>query len=132
MPPYYRYLYNNILTNLTLYYLIITSAPITNTSTVLTTLISLSRYLFTNSFTSKLSDRNTEIAFFPKYNTFIAFTDLGISFRRLISIFNFNIKSFSGILSISLCLINMNRLDISILFISFFFMTLPFFWTVTY
>ena len=120
MPPYYKYLYNNVFINLILYYLITTSALITNTLTILTILISLSRYLFTNSFTSDLSDRNTEIASFPKYNIFIVFTDLGIFFKRLISIFNSNIRSFSDILSISPYLVNINRLDISIfLFLSF-------------
>ena len=127
MLPCYRYLYSNIPTNLILYYLVTISAPVTNTSTILTILISLFRYLFINSFTSDLSDRNTEIAPFPKYNIFIAFTDLGTPFRRLISIFNSNIRFFSGILSVSPCLINMNRFDISILFISFFFIVFPFF-----
>ena len=120
MPPYYRYLYNGISVNLILCYLVTTSAFVINTSTVLIILISLFRYLFTNSFTSKLSDRNTEIASFPKYNIFIVFTDLGIFFKRLISIFNSNIRSFSDILSISPYLVNINRLDISIfLFLSF-------------
>ena len=106
--------------------------PITNTLTVLTILISLFRYLFTNSFTSDLSDRNTEIVLFPKYNIFIVFTDLGTPSRRLISTFNSNIRSSSAILSISPYLININRLDIFILFTSFFFIALPFFWTMTY
>ena len=101
-------------------------ASITNTLTVLTILISRFRYLFINSFTSDLFDRSTEIAFFSKYNIFIAFIDLGIPSRRLISMFNSNIRSSSGILSISLCLINMNRLDIFILFISFFSVALFF------
>ena len=116
----YRYLHNNILINLTLYYLITTSTFITNTSTVLITLISLFRYLFINSFTSDLSDRSTEIAFIFKYNIFIVFIDLGTPFRRLLSIFNSNIRFFSDILSISPYLININRLDIFIfLFLSF-------------
>ena len=123
----YRYLYNGISANLILYYLMIILAFIINTLIVLTTLISLFRYLFTNSFTSDLSDRSTEIAFFPKYNIFIVFIDLGISLRRLISMFNSNFRSFSGILSVSPYLINMNRLDIFILFTSFFSMALPFF-----
>ena len=127
MPPCYKYLYNSIFTNLILCYLITTLALITNTSTILTTLISLSRYLFTNSFTSDLSDRNTKIASFPKYNIFIVFTDLGTPFRRLISIFNSNIKSFSDILSISFYFININRFDISIFFIFFFSIIFPFF-----
>ena len=132
MPPCYRYLYNGIFTNLTLYYLIITLTPVINTSTILTTLISLFRYLFTNSFTSDLSDRSTEIASFPKYNIFIVFTDLGTPSRRLISMFNSNIRSSSDILSISPCLINMNRFDISIFFIFLFSIVFFFFWIVTY
>ena len=132
MPSYYRYLYSDIFVNLILYYLIIILAPITNTSTILTTLISLFRYLFTNSFTSNLSDKNTEIVFFLKYNIFIVFTDLGTLFKRLISMFNSNIKSFSGILSISPYLVNINRFDISTFFASFFSVVFPFFWTVTY
>ena len=121
MPSYYKYLYNNIFTNLTLYYLVIILAPIINTSIVLIILINLSRYLFTNSFTSDLSDKSTEIAFFPKYNIFIAFIDLGTFSRRLISIFNSNIRSFSDILFISSYLININRLNIFIFFYFFLF-----------
>ena len=132
MPSYYRYLYNGISANLILCYLVIISAPITNTLIILTILISLSRYLFINSFTSDLFDRNTEIASFSKYDIFIVFTDLGTPSRRLISIFNSNIRSFFGILSVSFCLINMNRFDISVLFASFFSVVFSFFWTVTY
>ena len=127
MPPYYKYLYSGILINLILCYLVTTLAPITNTSIILTALISLSRYLFTNSFASDLSDRSTEIAPFPEYNIFIVFTDLGTPSRRLISMFNSNIRFFSGILSISSCLINMNRFDISTFFASFFSVIFPFF-----
>ena len=47
MPSYYRYLYNSIFTNLILYYLIITLAPVINPLIVLTILISLFRYLLT-------------------------------------------------------------------------------------
>ena len=121
MPSCYKYLYNNIFIILILYYLITIIALIINTLIILTILISLSWYLFTNSFTSDLSDKNTEIVFFFKYNIFIVFTDLDTPFRRLISMFNSNIRSFSGILSISSYLININRLDIFILFISFFY-----------
>ena len=128
----YKYLYSGISINLTLCYLVIILALITNTSTILTILISLFRYLFTNSFASDLSDKSTKIAPFSEYNIFIVFTDLGTPFRRLISIFNFNIRFFSGILSVSLCLININRFDISILFASFFSIVFPFFWTVIY
>ena len=127
MSPCYRYLYNGIPANLILCHLMTTSAPVTNTLTVLTTLISLFRYLFTNSFASDLSDRRTEIISLPEYNIFIAFIDLGTFFRRLISIFNSNIRSSSDILSISPCFMNINRLDIFIFFTSFFSMALSFF-----
>ena len=66
MPSYYKYLYNDILISLILYYLVTTLTLITNTLIILTILISLFRYLFINSFTSDLSDRNTEIAFFSR------------------------------------------------------------------
>ena len=127
MPPCYKYLYNDISANLNLYYLVIILAFITNTLIILTILISLSRYLFINSFASDLSDRNTKIVSFPEYNIFIVFTDLDTPFRRLISIFNSNIRSFSGILSIFSYLINMNRFDISTFFTSFFSIIFPFF-----
>ena len=116
----YKYLYNNIFVNLILYYLITTSAFITNTLTILIILINLFQYLFINSFTSDLFDRNTEIAFFSEYNIFIVFTDLGTPFKRLISIFNSNIRSSFGILSISFYFMNINRFDISIFFTFFF------------
>ena len=112
---------------MTFYYLIIILAFVTNTLIVLTILISPFRYLFTNSFASDLSDKNTEIVFFSEYNIFIALIDLGIFSRRLIFIFNSNIRSFSGILSISPYFINMNRLDIFIFFTFFFSVALPFF-----
>ena len=123
----YKNLYNNIPINLILYYLIIILAFIINTSIVLTILISLFRYLFTNSFASNLSDKNTKIISFFKYNIFIVFIDLDISFKRLIFIFNSNIRFFYDILSISPYLININRLDIFIFFTFLFFITLPFF-----
>ena len=126
MPPCYRYLYSGISVNLILCYLVTTLALITNTSTILTTLISLSRYLFINSFASDLSDRSTEIAPFSEYNIFIVFTDLGTPFRRLIFIFNSNIKSSFGILSISPYFMNINRFDIFIFFCFFLFYNLSF------
>ena len=132
MPPCCRYLYNNIFINLILFYLVTTLTSITNTLIILITLISLFRYLFTNSFTSDLFDRSTEIASFPKYNIFIVFTDLGTLSRRLISMFNSNIRSFSGILSISFYFININRFDISAFFAFFFFIVFLLFWIVIY
>ena len=127
MSSYYKYLYNDIPANLILYYLVTTLAPIINILTILITLISLFRYLFTNSFASDLFDRSTEIAPFFKYDIFIVFTDLGTPFRRLISIFNFNIRSSSDILSVSSYFMNINRFDISTFFASFFFIVFPFF-----
>ena len=121
MPSCYRYLYNNIFVNLILYYLVTILTPITDMSIILTILISLFRYLFINSFTSDLFDRSTKIVFFLKYNIFIVFTDLGTPSKRLISIFISNIRFSFGILSISPCLMNINRFDISALSVFFFF-----------
>ena len=132
MLSYYKYLYSSISANLILYYLVIISASIINTSIILTILISLFRYLFTNSFAFDLFDRSTKIAPFFKYNIFIVFTDLGTPSRRLIFIFNSNIRSFFGILSVFPCLVNMNRFDISTFFVSFFSIVFSFFWTVTH
>ena len=73
MLPCNRYLIRNIPTNLTLYYLITISTPITSISTTFTALISLFLYSFNNSFTSDLSDKKTEIDPFPEYDIFIVF-----------------------------------------------------------
>ena len=127
MPPYGKYLINNILANLTLYYLITISILVTNTSTVLITLSNLSRYLINSLFTSDLSDSKIKIAFFFEYNTFIAFIDYNTSFNRLISVFNSNIKYSFGILSAPPYLINISLLEIFIFFISFFSVDRPFF-----
>ena len=61
MPSNNKYLYNDISANLILYYLITISAPVTSISTVLTTLINLSRYLFNSSYASALSKKRTEM-----------------------------------------------------------------------
>ena len=124
MPPYGKYLSNNILANLTLYYLVTISILVINISTVLTALINLSRYLINSSFTFDLSDSRIEIAPFSEYNTFIAFTDYNTLFSRLISA---SIKSSSGILSTPFCLINISLPKTSVFFISFFSVGRPFF-----
>ena len=132
MPSYSRYLIRGISINLTLYYLITISTSVTNILIVFIVLISLSLYPFNNSFTSDLSDRKTEIDPFPEYDIFIVFIVQGTFSMRLISIFNFNIRSAFGILSNPSYLVNMNLFEISIFFISFFSTVLPFFYIVFY
>ena len=73
MPPYNKYLIKNILTNLTLYYLITISTFIINILTAFIALISLSLYPFSNSLTSDLSDKKTEINLFLEYDIVIVF-----------------------------------------------------------
>ena len=119
-------------TNLTLYYLITISIPITNILTAFIVLISLSLYSFSNSFTSDLSDKRTEIDSFFEYDIFIVFIVQNTLSIRLISIFNFNMRSISGILSNLPYLINMNLFEVFIFFISFLSTVLPFFYTVFY
>ena len=121
MPPYNRYLIRSMPTNLTLYYLITISIPITNILITFTALISLSLYPFNNSFTSDLSDKKTEIDPFPEYDIFNVFTVQNIFLIRLISIFNSNIKFISDILSNLPYLININLCEIFVFFTSFFY-----------
>ena len=132
MPPCGKYLIRNMPTNLTLYYLITISTSIISILITFIALISLSLCSFNNSFTSDLSDRRTEIDFFIEYDIFIVFIVQGIFSIRLISVFNFNIRSAFGILSDPLYLINMNLFEIFIFFISFLSTVLPFFYTVFY
>ena len=73
MPSYNKYLIRDISTNLTLYYLMTISTPITNILITFTALISLSLYPFNNSFTSDLFDKKIEIDPFPEYDIFIVF-----------------------------------------------------------
>ena len=73
MPSYNRYLIKNMLTNLTLYYLITISISIISILTAFTALISLSLYPFSNSFTFDLFDKRIEIDFFFEYDIFIVF-----------------------------------------------------------
>ena len=127
MPSYGKYLNNNIPANLTLYYLMITFIFVINISTVLIALINLFRYLINSLFTSDLSDSRIKIASFFEYNIFIVFIDYSIFLSRLISVFNFSIRSFFDILSISLYLINMSLLKTFIFLIFFFFVGRPFF-----
>ena len=127
MPPYDKYLINNIPANLTLYYLITISILVINISTVFIALINLSRYLINSLFTSDLFDNKIKIAFFSEYNIFIAFIDYDTFSSRLISVFNSSIQSFSGNLSTFLYLINISLLETSVFLISFFSVGRPFF-----
>ena len=135
MSSYNKYLIKDMLTNLTLYYLITISTSITSILTVFTTLISLSLYSFNNSFTSDLSDKRTEIDFFFEYDIFIVFIVFivqDIFSIRLIFIFNFSIKSAFDILSNPLYLVNINLFESFIFFIFFLSTVFPFFYTVFY
>ena len=132
MLPYNKYLIRSMPTNLTLYYLITISTPITIILTVFIVLISLFLYPFNNSFTSDLFDKRIEIDLFPEYDIFIAFTVQGTLSMRLISIFNSNIRSAFGILSDPLCLVNINLFEVFIFLTSFLSTVLPFFYIVFY
>ena len=132
MPPYNKYLIRSIPTNLTLYYLVTISIFITNILIIFTALISLFLYPFSNSFTSDLFDKKTEIDSFPEYDIFIVFTVQGTFSMRLISMFNSNIRSVFDILSNPFYLININLFEVSVFFTFFFFTVLPFFYTVFY
>ena len=127
MPSYDKYLNSNILVNLTLYYLITTFIFVINISTALIALINLSRYLINNLFASDLSDNRIKIVFFFEYNIFIVFIDYSISSNRLISVFNFSIRSFSDILFTLPYLINISLFKTSVFLIFFFFIGRPFF-----
>ena len=73
MPPCNRYLVRSMPANLTLYYLITISIPITSKLSTFIVLISLSLCPFNNSFASDLSDKRIEIDSFPEYDIFIVF-----------------------------------------------------------
>ena len=118
--------------NLTLYYLITILILVISISTALIILISLSRCLFSSSYASALSEKRIEIAFFIEYDILIVFINYGTSLIRLISIFNFSIRSASNILFDFFYFINMNLFTISAFFISVLFIVLSFFWTVFY
>ena len=117
MSPYNKYLYNDISTNLTLYYLITTLAPVTSISTALIILVNLSRYLFSSSYASVLSKKGIKIIFFIEYDILIVFTNYAILLIRLISMFNFSIRSVSSILFDFFYFININLFTISAFFI---------------
>ena len=110
-----------MLTNLILYYLITILVLVTNIFIVLTTLISLSRYLFSSSCASALSEKRIKIVFFIEYDTLIAFINYNILLIRLISIFNSSIRSASNILFDFPYFINMNLFTIFVFFIFILF-----------
>ena len=120
MPSYDKYLINNILANLILYYLVTTSIFVINIFAAFIVLINLSRYLINSLFTSDLFVSKIKIAFFSEYNIFIVFIDCGIFFSRLIFVFNSSIRFFFDILSIFFCFMNMSLFEIFVFFISFF------------
>ena len=130
MPSYNKYLYNDIPANLTLYYLITTLVPVISISTALTILISLSRYLFSSSYASVLSEKRIKIVLFIEYDILIVFINCGTPLIRLISIFNSSIRSVSNILFDPPYLINMNLFTISAFFVSILSIVLPFLWTI--
>ena len=113
-------------TNLILYYLVTTLAPVTNISTVLIILISLFRYLFSSSYASTLSKRRIKIAFFIEYDILIVFTNYNTFLIRLISIFNSSIRSVFNILFDLPYFININLFTISVFFYLYSFYR-PFF-----
>ena len=118
MPPYNKYLYNGILINLILYYLITTSAPVTSIFTALITLITLFRCLFNSSCASVLSKKKIKIALFIEYDILIAFINYGTFLIRLISMFNSSIRSVFDILFDYTYLININLFTIFVFFVS--------------
>ena len=120
MPPYGKYLNSNIPANLTLCYLVTIFILVINISIVFIVLINLFRCLINNLFTSDLFDSRIKIASFSEYNIFIVFINYNTLFSRLISVFNFNIRSFFGILSIFPYLMNISLFKTSIFLISFF------------
>ena len=120
MSSYDKYLNSNIPANLILYYLITISIFVINISIVFIVLINLSRYLINSLFTFDLSDSKIEIVSFSECNIFIVFIDYNTFFSRLISVFNSNIRSFSGILSIFPYFINISLFKIFVFLIFFF------------
>ena len=113
--------------NLTLYYLITNSAPVINIFTVLTTLISLFRCLFSSSCASTLSNKRTKITSFIEYDILIAFTNYNTLLIRLISIFNFSIRFIFNILFDPPYFVNINLFTIFFFFIFILFIALSFF-----
>ena len=126
MPSYNKYLYNGMPTNLTLYYLITISAPVTSIFTVLIILISLFRCLFSSSCASVLFKKRTKIVSFIEYDILIVFINYDIFLIRLIFIFNSSIRSAFNILFDFPYLININLFTISVFFISVLSIVLSF------
>ena len=127
MFSYNKYLYNDIPTNLTLYYLITILIPVISIFIALITLISLFRCLFSSSYSSALSKKRIKIVFFIEYDILIVFINYSISLIRLISIFNCSIRSVFSILFDPPYFININLFTISAFFISILFIVLSFF-----
>ena len=111
---------------LILYYLITILVSVTSIFTVLTTLISLFRCLFSSSYASILFDKRTKIVFFIEYDILIVFTNYDTFLIRLISIFNSSIRSIFSILFDLSYLINMNLFTIFFFFVFVLFIALPF------
>ena len=132
MPPYNKYLYNGMSANLILCYLVTTLAPVTSIFIVLTILISLSRYLFSSSYASILSEKRIKIASFIEYDILIVFINYGTPLMRLISIFNSSIKSAFNILFDFPYFININLFTIFAFFISVLSIVLSFLQTIFY
>ena len=113
--------------NLTLYYLITILTFVINIFTVLTTLISLFRCLFSSSYASTLSEKSTKIAFFIEYGILIVFTNHSTPLIHLISMFNSSVRSVSNILFDPSYFININLFTISAFFISVLFIVFFYF-----
>ena len=126
MFSYGKYLYNDMLTNLILYYLVITLIPVISIFIVLIVLISLFRYLFSSSCASVLFKKKIKIVPFIEYDILIVFIDYNTPLIRLISMFNFNIKSVSNILFDLFYLVNMNLFTISVFFVFVLSIVFPF------
>ena len=127
MPSYNKYLYNDMPVNLILYYLITILAFVISIFTVLTTLISLFRCLFSSSCASVLSKKRIKIVFFIEYDILIAFINYDTPLIRLISIFNSSIRFAFNILFDLPYFININLFTIFAFFVSILFIVFPFF-----
>ena len=123
---YNKYLYNDMLTNLILYYLITILIFVINIFIILTILISLFRYLFSSSCAFILSEKKIKIVSFIEYDILFVFINYNIFLIRLISIFNFSIRSVSNILFDFPYFVNINLFTISAFFISVLSIVLSF------
>ena len=127
MPSYNKYLYNDISTNLILYYLVTILVPVISIFIVLIILINLFRYLFNSSCAFILSKKKIKIVFFIEYNILIVFINCDTFLIRLISIFNSSIISVFNILFDFPYFVNINLFTIFVFFISVLFIVLSFF-----